>query len=153
MTQIAILQSVFSVGLFLALWKYLTPFVNEFSHLVIERKDKAERTLEEDLGDRTELKHLRKEIAEKQQAQRARGVEAREEIINRVKADAQVAVNNAAEATERDLSQFRDDLSQLRTKLQREIEAEADELSKIVITRVSKGSGMPPLSSNEPVVH
>ncbi len=43
-----------------------------------------------------------------------------------------------------ELSQFREELAGLKSKLEREIESESLELSKVIIEKVSAGSGLNP---------
>jgi F0F1-type ATP synthase membrane subunit b/b' len=144
MTGITVLQVFLSAALFLVLWSFLTPIVKDFVEIVAARIDRTERTEGEVFSERSELKELGKELHERRQEQRARGVKAREEIVELAKAKILAATDDArAEALE-EVNQFKSELGQLRANLERDIDSESLELSKVIIEKVSAGSGLNP---------
>jgi len=144
MSEIAILQVFLSAALFLVLWGFLSPIVRDFLEVVAARMDKTDRSESDIFGERIELKELERELIEHRQQQTARGVKAREAIIEVAKAKILTATKEARDEATVELSQFRDELAELKSKLEREIESESLELSKVIIEKVSAGSGLNP---------
>lgn len=142
MSEIAILQVFLSAALFLVLWGFLSPIVRDFVNVIAARMDKTDRSEVDVFSESAELKSLEKELFEQRQEQVARGVNAREGIIELAKAKIQTATKDAREDTATELSQFKDELSELKSKLEREIDSESLELSKVIIEKVSAGSGL-----------
>jgi len=144
MSEIAILQVFLSAALFLVLWGFLSPIVRDFVNVIAARMDKTDRSEVDVFSESAELKSLEKELFEQRQEQVARGVKAREGIIELAKSKIQTATKDAREDTATELSQFKDELSELKSKLEREIDSESLELSKVIIEKVSAGSGLNP---------
>lgn len=142
--SIQLLQVVLSAALFLVLWGFLSPIVQEFVNVIAARMDKTDRSEGEIFGERLEIKELEKELIDHRQEQSARGVKAREAIIELAKSKILTATKEAREEATTELNQFRDELSELKSKLEREIESESLELSKVIIEKVSAGSGLNP---------
>jgi F0F1-type ATP synthase membrane subunit b/b' len=144
MSEIALLQVFLSAALFLVLWGFLSPIVRDFVAVIADRMDKTDRSEGEIFSERLELKELEKELIEHRLNQSARGVKAREEIVELAKSNIQVATKTARDEAAVELMQFKDELADLRSKLEREIESESIELSKVIIEKVSAGSGLNP---------
>lgn len=144
MSEIALLQVFLSAALFLVLWGFLSPIVRDFVAVIADRMDKTDRSEGEIFSERLELKDLEKELIEHRLNQSARGVKAREEIVELAKSKILVATKSAREEAAVELLQFKDELADLRSKLEREIDSESVELSKVIIEKVSAGSGLNP---------
>lgn len=144
MSEIALLQVFLAAALFLVLWGFLAPVVSDFVEVISERMDKTDRSEGEIFSERLELKELEKELIEKRQEQSARGVKAREAIIELAKSKILTATKEARDEAAVELNQFRDELAELKSKLERDIESESLELSKVIIEKVSAGSGLNP---------
>ena len=144
MTEIALLQVFLSAALFLVLWGFLSPIVKQFMEVILERIERSERTEVDVFSERIELKELEKALIEHRQEQSARGVKAREAIIELAKSKIQSAVKEARDESTVELNQFKNELDELKVRLEREIDSESLELSKIIIEKVSAGSGLNP---------
>ena len=144
MSEIALLQVFLSTALFLVLWGFLSPIVRDFVAVIAARMDKTNRSEGEIFSERLELKDLEKELVEHRLEQSARAVKAREEIVELAKSKIHVETKSAREEAVVELSQFKDELTDLRSKLEREIDSESLNLSKVIIEKVSAGSGLNP---------
>lgn len=143
-TGINLLQIALSAALFLALWRFLTPFFEQFLQLIDEREERSTFTLEEHMEGRSERKRLNRELEMKRQNQRAHGVKIREDIIEKMKSEGQTAQDAATAKAERELYEFRSELKKLEDRLGRDVEQESTALSQLILERVGKGSGMNP---------
>jgi len=142
MTGIQILQVILSAALLIALWRFLNPIIADFVDVIAKRQERTDRTETEVFGERLELRELSAELAEKRQGQRARGVKSREEIVEVAKDKMLSATQDARQEAVAEINLFRQELVDLRNKVTRDIDSEAEALSKIIIEKVSAGSGL-----------
>jgi F0F1-type ATP synthase membrane subunit b/b' len=144
LTDIVVFQIAFSAALFLVLWRFLSPIIQQFSAVIDERTERTTICEDEYFEMKSERRELIEELQTKRAEQRARGVKVREEIIEHMKKEAQAAHATATERAEADLAEFRRELEKLRDKLNREIDEEARVLSNVILQKVSVGSGINP---------
>ncbi len=143
-TGILLLQVALSTALFLVLWRFLTPIINQFTALVDERDSRTGDVGMEDSQFRAEIRRLTAELQQKQQDQRARGAREREGIIEVMRREAEAAHDSAAQRATLELDEFRAELAKLKEGMRRDVEQESNNLSQLILERVGKGSGMNP---------
>lgn len=144
LTDIVVFQIAFSAALFLVLWRFLSPIIQQFAAVIDERAEKTTICEDEYFETKSERRELIEQLQQKRAEQRARGVKVREELIEHMKREAQAAHLSATQRAESELNEFKGELEKLRDKLDREVEEEARSLSNLILQKVSVGSGINP---------
>lgn len=131
-----IVEAVFSATTFLVLWSVLgNVLFKPYIKLLDEREARTSGDEDVAIAKRQEAKSLQAEIEEQLRIARLEGIRTRDERVSAAKREAQVVIDRAAEQAAQELKRAEQSIAELKSKALAELPAEAEKLSKLVVSR------------------
>lgn len=130
-----------SAGALLLLWLVVGKgLLQPFFDLVDERENRTSGDEHSAVEKRSEAKALLLEVEDRLREARLAGITARDAIVDRAKAEAQVIVDRASQAAGEELRRAEESIAELKSRAMQELPLESEKLSQLVLSRALEGT-------------